>query len=158
MHNDATYENVNVDTQNLVEKKNRIIYLDIARTLAIFLVVLCHATEGIYKMSLEEWSVLSIQSKIFRTSLFTLGRLGVPLFLFISGKLVLSKKIENTEDCLNFYKKNLIPLLLATEIWIVIYNIFNSIYYLKLIDFNMLLQNMLFLNKVIFPNEIIVTK
>lgn len=34
-------------------KKDRIIYLDIARTFAIIFVVLCHSVELIYKMNLQ---------------------------------------------------------------------------------------------------------
>ena len=34
----------------------RIEYLDIARTFAIFCVVLCHSVETIYKFSLQEWN------------------------------------------------------------------------------------------------------
>ena len=35
------------------QEKNRIIYLDIARTFAIIFVVLCHSVELIYKMNLQ---------------------------------------------------------------------------------------------------------
>lgn len=48
------------------------------------------------------------------------GRLGVPLFLGITGVLMLGKEWEP----FSFYKKYLIPMLVTTEIWIFINYIF----------------------------------
>lgn len=95
--------------ENACEKDKRIVYLDIARTLAIILVIFCHAVETIYKMNIFEWNSINIWSKIFKTAAFTVGRLGVPIFLFISGQLLLRKNIETGEDCLKFYKKICYP-------------------------------------------------
>lgn len=86
-------------------KKNRIIYLDIARTFAIILVVLCHSVTLIYKMNLQEWNLISLNAKIFKTIIFTLGRMGVPLFLFLTGYLLLNRKYDNDADIKNFIKK-----------------------------------------------------
>lgn len=86
-------------------KKNRIIYLDIARTFAIILVVLCHSVTLIYKMNLQEWNLISLNAKIFKTIIFTLGRMGVPLFLFLTGYLLLNRKYDNDADIKKFYKK-----------------------------------------------------
>ncbi len=102
-------------------KKERIVWLDIIRTIAIILVVLCHATEYIYECDMNEWNSIGLLSKIFRTTAFTIGRIGVPLFLFITGYLILSKNFENTEDILKFYKKNLLPIVISTIIWDFIY-------------------------------------
>lgn len=55
---------------------------------------------------------------------FTIGRLGVPLFLFLSGFLLLQKQINDEKDIFTFYKKNLISLVIANSIWVIIYNIF----------------------------------
>lgn len=66
-------------------------------------------------------------SQIFRITFFTIGRLGVPIFLFLTGALTLKKQIDTDEDVLKFYKKNLIPLLITIEIWNVFYNLFSLI-------------------------------
>lgn len=130
----------------------RIIFLDIVRTVAIILVVLCHSVEGIYEMNLNGWGYLGTLSKLFRIIFFTLGRLGVPLFLFITGYLILNKKIEEDKDVILFYKRNLIPLLITTEIWIILYNIFLSFYNNNNINYSTLIKNMLFIEKVNISN------
>ena len=135
-----------------MNKSKRIQCLDIARTFAIMSVVLCHAVELIYPMNVKGWTSLGMASRLFRTCFFTIGRLGVPIFLFISGYLLLNKKIENDEGCIKFYKHNLIPLLVITYIWIVIYNIFISLFYSKRFDLSILVKEILFLEKVPVAN------
>lgn len=135
-----------------MNKSKRIQCLDIARTFAIMSVVLCHAVELIYPMNVKGWTSLGMASWLFRTCFFTIGRLGVPIFLFISGYLLLNKKIENDEGCIKFYKHNLIPLLVITYIWIVIYNIFISLFYSKRFDLSILVKEILFLEKVPVAN------
>lgn len=61
---------------------------------------------------------------IFSLISFTIGRLGVPIFLFLSGALLLKKQIDTDEDVLKFYKKNLLPLIIVNIVWVIIYNIF----------------------------------
>lgn len=107
-----------------MDKNKRIIKYDIARTFAILCVLLCHCTETIYNLSPNGWDGLSNQSRIFMISSFTIGRLGVPIFLFLSGALLLKKQIETDEDVFKFYKNNLLPLVIANSIWVIIYNIF----------------------------------
>lgn len=138
--------------EKILEPKKRIIYLDIARTIAIILVVFCHAIGAIYTINMQEWNMISSGAQIFRTVALTTSRLGVPIFLFISGKLLLSKEINNTKDCIKFYKKNLLPLLLCTEIWIILYNIIIPIINGGKFDINELVYNMLFIKQVGLPN------
>ena len=128
-----------------IKLKERIQSFDIARTFAIICVVLCHSVEVVY--SDIEYIYLSNISQIFRIVFFTIGRLGVPIFLFLTGALHLKKQIEEDEDILKFYKKNLLPLFIAIEIWIVLYNIFNYFLY-KDFSITLLIKNVLFLEHV----------
>ena len=104
--------------------KKRRIELDIARTIAIICVVLCHASEAIYKPNSNMWGTLSDQSKLFFIIVFTIGRIGVPIFIFLTGTLILNKKFQKDEDVYKFYKHNLLPLIIVNSIWIIIYNVF----------------------------------
>ena len=106
------------------ENNKRIIQLDLARTIAILCVVLCHATEYIYTVTKSGYGAISTQSGFFMVIAFNIGRLGVPIFLFLTGALILSKKIEKDDDVIKFYKKNLIPLIKVFILWIIIYNIY----------------------------------
>ena len=134
------------------KENNIIIWLDITRSIAIFLVVLCHAIEAIYKLNIIEWNSFNFESNVFKIISFTTGRLGVPLFLFISGYLLLKKDINNSEDCKKFYKNNLIPLLITVEIWNVLYNVFIPIINNTSFNIKELIMNLLFLKKVSLAN------
>ena len=101
----------------------RILWLDVARALAIVLVIICHATERVYPLDLESMSQVGAASQIFAFVLFTLGRLGVPLFLFISGYLLLDREYD-ADGCRMFYRTKFVPLLICTEVWILLYDAF----------------------------------
>lgn len=140
------------EAKNKIIVHKRIINLDIARTLAIMCVVLCHSVELIYNMNLETWLILSQKARIYKTIMFTIGRLGVPIFLLLSGYLLLSKTYENDEDVFKFYKKNLLSLIITIEAWIIIYNVFLSFY--NKISFNIidLVKEMTFFKAVPLMN------
>ena len=64
---------------------SRIYAVDFIKALAIICVVICHATENAYPIGREELFSLSAYGKLLALSLFTIGRLGVPLFFFSTG-------------------------------------------------------------------------
>ncbi len=116
---------------NLAESESRlgrrIAWLDLTRCIAITSVVLCHSIESsfyIYRDHLYFWNTLDTAAKLFDLTGIALGRLGVPLFFFITGALVLNKSMESAEDVRRFYRKNYLSLLITMEIWIVLWNLF----------------------------------
>ena len=129
--------------------KNRIIKYDIIRTFAIICVILCHSTEFIYSFDYNSINALPIASKLFCIITFTIGRIGVPLFLFLSGALLLKKAIDDDTSVLKFYKKNLIPLIIANFLWVIIYNIFFYLTNQNIpITIKDIIDEMLFLKKI----------
>lgn len=93
--------------------QSRALVYDVVRFIAITFVVLCHASEsGYFSSATLGYSVLHY-----------LGRLGVPLFFFLTGALVLPKKFD-AAGIKRFYTHNLLGLLITLEVWIVIYNIY----------------------------------
>ena len=134
-------------------KSERIYWIDAARCIAIICVVLCHTSEIYFFWSGEDIFSYSwlLQAVSFTT--FTIGRLGVPLFLFISGYLLLDRDYDDP-CCIRFWKRNLVSLLFTTEIWIVLYYIFLSFYNHQslLAQVPGLLASMLFLNDAGFPH------
>ncbi len=85
--------------------------------------ILNHATESLYVMNVEHLNRMSAASCSFALMSFTLGRVGVPLFLFLSGYLLLDRWYDE-EGCRQFWKRNWCGLVLTTEIWIVLYDMF----------------------------------
>ncbi|MGN1306258.1 MAG: acyltransferase [Faecousia sp.] len=98
----------------------RQLYLDVARVLAIISISLNHAvnrTYNNYSNQMQEFLEISLGSTILKTVVTVFSQLGVPLFLMISGALLLNKRIENGQDVKRFYKHNLLSLFITTEIW-----------------------------------------
>ena len=62
----------------------------------------------------------------------------------MTGFLILNKKFENEEDVKKFYKRNLLSLLITSEIWIVIYTVYFSIHDNQTFSFEKLFRRMLF--------------
>lgn len=125
----------------------RIIWIDYARAFAILTVILCHSTEAIYSLQLGDLQATSIFSRLSALTCFTIGRLGVPIFLFMSGYLMLDRFYDEAA-CRKFWRSKWLALLLATEAWIVIYNIFLCIINHVGFDPMRLLRNMLFIENV----------
>ncbi len=104
----------------------RIIKLDIARSFAILCVVLCHCCDNAYYFNQSiKISELGMTSRIFMVATQTIGRLGVPIFLMLSGTLLFKKIINDEKDIIRFYKNNLLPLFIVNEVWVVLYQLFN---------------------------------
>ena len=110
--------------------KERIVWLDNIRAIAILGVLLVHSTEYIYRMNLDGLKSLSIQSFLFAEITFTLGRIGVPFFLLLTGYLLLSRSYDE-RNCFKFWRTKWLALLVTTEIWIVLYTLFKYAFFSK---------------------------
>ncbi|HIS69907.1 MAG TPA: acyltransferase family protein [Candidatus Gallacutalibacter stercoravium] len=107
--------------------KQRIFWLDVARALAITSVAFNHALNRVYATfsgQLEETMVLSSFSLGFKTFISIFSRLGVPLFLMITGALILQKEMNAEKNVRRFYKHNLLPLVITAEIWYALMYVF----------------------------------
>ncbi len=103
--------------------QKRMFYLDVARVVAILSISLNHAVNRSYDNygnQLAEYLAIPLASTLFKTVISVFSRIGVPLFLMITGVLILNKKMENASDVKRFYKHNLLSLLITTEIWYVL--------------------------------------
>ena len=69
--------------EHSVTKMKRIPYMDVIRTIAIVMVVLVHACNFTYSYDVESMTSLGAGTRWMATIAFALGRLGVPLFLFL---------------------------------------------------------------------------
>lgn len=134
--------------------KTRILWLDYLRTISIFLVVLTHILEEVYKLTTEEILINNDISGFLVLNIFNLTRHAVPIFLMISGYLLLSRKytlkscnkLDNDTEiysCCGFWRNNLLKLFITIEIWIVIYNLFFVLLDKKEFDLIKLIKQML---------------
>lgn len=129
------------------ENKMRLEWIDLLRVLAILSVVLCHSNEGVYAINVEYLSTVNPWSKAFALLAATVGRLGVPIFLMISGYLLLDREYDAVKSK-RFWKDNWLHLLICIQIWIVIYEIFLVTFKGQEFNINFLIQELLFLRRV----------
>ena len=97
--------------------KARIFWIDIVKFIAILFVILAHVV-WIVEQGIQ---VNCILSNDFLTINRIIATLGVPLFMMVSGSLLLGKDFKLKSDIFAFYKRGLLPLFITAEIWIVIY-------------------------------------
>ena len=91
-------------------QKQRIEYLDYLRIAMSFLVVTLHVVaQGIPEVSVDsyEWGILNFYNSI--------SRIGVPVFVMISGAVFLDKEKEITIK--QFYRKNVLRIVVALLFW-----------------------------------------
>lgn len=137
----------------MLKSKERRIELDIARTIAIMCVMLCHSVEMVFLLDKSNWLSLDAFSKIFSIFLFTIGRLGVPLFLFLTGTLILNKDFTKKEVVSNFIKKNVLSLIIVNSIWVIIYNAFFLINnQTNLVSLEYIFEEIILMKTVPLPN------
>ena len=107
---------------NNMSENNRIRYIDLARAIAILSITFSHAVNRSYAISsgsYKEFLKIPFRHILIKGGLYTFSRTGVPLFLMITGALLLSR--DYTGDKLkHFLKHNWLTLLITTEIWLVI--------------------------------------
>ncbi len=96
----------------LVNGRKRIFYLDFIRALAIILVILAHVTRAFFQ-NLPKGSF----SMHFVAPFIDFGVLGVPLFLMISGALLLNRDYELGD----FLKRRYIRVLVPFLFWAIIF-------------------------------------
>lgn len=113
-----------------LKKMNRIFWIDALRVLSIFMVVALHSSaKVIYSWDLVVTDQLSAISWNFANLINSFSRASVPLFVLLSGALLLEKK-ETTEQFLN---KRLPRILLPWFFWGTIQLFYNFDFSLKAI-------------------------
>lgn len=132
-------------------KEKRIVALDCIRFFAILCVVLTHVTESIYTLNIDFLCNTERMIRVSGIMFFTIGRLGVPLFFFLTGYLMLDRTYTS-EDIVKLWKKNVLGMFVATEIWICIYYLFSMwINHLSFSGYE-LIRQMLFLKNASCPH------
>jgi len=93
-------------------KHKRIVYIDVIRVVAMFLVILAHACSARYAVrdGSSSWNMVNL--------LVVVTEVAVPLFFMISGATILNSK--RTTDIKYLYKHRLVRLVIPFMIWSVI--------------------------------------
>ena len=102
---------------------SRTLYLDIVRVFAVVCITLNHAvnrTYDNYSNQYKQYLESSFVSTFIKTFITVFSHIGVPLFLMITGVLILNKNFENPQNIKKFIKNNYLNLFITTEIWIFI--------------------------------------
>lgn len=119
-----------------VNSQNRIYWLDAARALAILSITCCHAVTrsfSIYEGTLLEFQSHSLLFSILKAVLYVFSRLGVPLFLMITGALMLPRDYEKQGAIDKLYKSNWLPILRTTVIWFGVMYLYLSLFHTSIL-------------------------
>ena len=103
--------------------KNRIISFDLARTIAIVSIMSNHAVNMVYDNyndQIGEFISSSNFSMLFKAGVSVFSRLGVPIFLMLTGALVLNRTFTDNDSIKKYYKENVGGILITTEFWYLI--------------------------------------
>ena len=110
--------NMNATMTNTKSPQTRIQGLDLIRIFATFAVVLIHCLfQLLFLEDVETVYSMTTPFKLFYFSCVTIGALGVPLFLMLSGYLLIPRDYDWTKTK-KFYKRNFLTILLVWELWI----------------------------------------
>lgn len=126
-----------------MKNSKRIYTIDLARTFAILCVLLTHATESVYDFSSDFLCTAPNRVTVLGVLLHTIGRLGVPVFVMLTGYLMLDREYDQ-ERTIFFYKNSFFRLLLVTVIWIVIYYFYSNWWNQSSFDLQKLIEQILF--------------
>lgn len=110
-------------------KEKRILYLDILKIIATFMVIVIHVTTIQWltaPINTFDWNVYSVY--------FSLAKWSVPVFVMVSGVLFLNpKKDISIKD---IYKKYVLKMVLILFAWAAFYSVYESYHYGLAINLN----------------------
>ena len=114
------------DIQNPQDQRSahRAYWLDLARALAIISVSVNHAMHRSFSIgtgSHDEFMLMSAPASALKALLYLFSRIGVPLFLMISGALLVSRDFGEKPVLGRFIRHNWWGLLRTTLIWLFIF-------------------------------------
>lgn len=138
---------------NYPESGSRDPGLDFVRFFAILAVVLNHSVESIFNMENPNTVTAWGNTHLHLSLIFTIGRMGVPLFLLLSGYLLLHRDYDKPKAMKKFYIHNLLTLVIAWEIWLVFYNIFLAFYNKTAFNFNSYILEALFVKQLFITHS-----
>ena len=118
--------------------KKRIAYLDIARSIAIISISFNHAVNrsfSVYSDTQTEFRAIPLWLSFIKVILYAFSRVGVPLFVMITGALLLSRNYRGDGTKI-FLRHNWLQLFITTEIWLVI-----MFWYMQLLPISILIAH-----------------
>ena len=107
----------------MVQKKVRIEYITLSRALAIILITLLHALTRSFRVhsgTQTEFYSIPLYMTIIKAGIYGVSRIGLCIFLMITGALMLPRNYSKTEEIKRFFTHNWLTLFITTEIWYVI--------------------------------------
>ena len=106
-------------------------WLDVARAVAIISITFNHALSRSFHTrseTLQEFLLMPAPESFLKAFLYVFSRIGVPLFLMITGALLIPRNYEDRETTKRFISHNWWSLLRTTMIWLVIMFCFLQIF------------------------------
>lgn len=130
------------------QKKDRYQWIDLAKAAAILLVVLSHCTSRIYPFHLDGIETYAFPVQMTAFTIITATKVSVPLFLLVSGYLLLDREYD-AGRCKNFWIRSCLHLWICTLVWWTVYDLFLSfVLHKQPFSFSGYLLDLLFFRRV----------
>lgn len=125
--------------------------LDVVRLAAIASVLVMHVLDNSWSLDKSILVQNSSAVIVLKFLIYNLGRIGVPLFLFLTGYLMLDRKY-NWADIPHFYKKRVSKLAIVTLIWDIIYVILRLMLGDRVFSVGTIVKELLFIGPLSAPH------
>ncbi len=102
--------------ENLLQEKNRLIYVDVLKVFAIFAVILIHTSASLF----YSYGTIDTHWWLIGNVVDSCTRWGVPILLMVSGAMLLDRS-KWDETIQTFFRKRLKKILIPFLVWTTIY-------------------------------------
>lgn len=92
--------------------------------IAMLYVLLCHAAQDIYGIGYEDIPAMTVPMQAAGFTLFSAGRVGIPVLLMLLGFKLLSQDYGTREKRIAYWKDCFLPVFITWEIWVAFYQVF----------------------------------
>lgn len=128
-------------------------WLDLARAIAIISITFNHALSRSFHTrseTLEEFLIMPTAESFLKAFLYVFSRIGVPLFLMITGALLIPRDYENRDVTKRFIRHNWWQLLRTTLIWLFIMFCFIQTFEGSILRKDGIFKTLIFLGSTMF--------
>ena len=125
--------------------------LDVVRLVAISSVLIMHVLDNSWSLNKSILVQNSTVVIVLKFLVYNLGRIGVPLFLFLTGYLMLDRKYD-WADIPHFYKKRVSKLIVVTLIWNIIYAVLRIMLGDRVFSVGTIVKELLFIGPLSAPH------
>lgn len=124
----------------------------VAGVIAMALFMLFFACQNVFGINYDVENELSFWPKAVGYVNFIFGAVGLPMLLILLGFELLERDYSSGEKIFLYYKKIFLPVFIIWEIWVLIYQVFLTLWIGRPLDFGVWLREAFLIKYIDIPN------